>query len=139
MKSHRVRAVLLATRWTCLTAVGIAIYFGPAVAAADPAMEFTEVTPSSVSRPAPEIAPGGTVVLRGSSSTAQTPNPPALAAAPAATARGKVPVPVVPAAGWDTTGFDRRYNMIGTDFQLDRNYDAGGFDRNFNRNGLSRP
>ena len=125
------RRIGLALFRVCLTAVGIVISYNLATAA-DTAVEATEVLPSPVSHPAPETAPGGTVVLRGSSPSAQAPG----ASAPGA--KGNSPVPVLPRTKLDTTGFDRRFDATGINGQFDRTYNAG-FDRNFDRTGLSRP
>jgi hypothetical protein len=119
--------------WGCLTAMllGIGSFYNPAVAA-EKGTEITVVTPSTVQRPAPETAPGGTVVLRGS--------PVNLNASPPALGRsGNQPVSALTSAGWDTSGFDHNYDTSGIDQRSDRNYDATGFDRGFDRSGLTRP
>jgi hypothetical protein len=94
-------------------------------------------TPSTT---APEAAPGGTVVLRGT--------PPANAnvdqAGPGGgpgggSASNRAAGPVPRAGNYDTGGFDRNYDTTGIDRNYNRNYDTTGFDRNFDRSGLSRP
>jgi hypothetical protein len=96
-------------------------FYNPTVAAEN-GIEITVVSPSTVLRPAPETAPGGTVVLRGSPVNLNTSLP-----APERSGRGyrltNRPAAVLPPGeGWDTTGIDRNYDIVG-----------------FDRSGLSHP
>ena len=89
--------------------------------------------------PAPEIAAGGTVVLRGTAAPTRPSN--ALEPAVAVPSRAEpnaAPAPVFPPAGSNPTGFDRRFDTTGINRQFDNTYDRTGFDRNFDRTGLSR-
>lgn len=63
--------------------------------------------------PAPEIAPSGTVVLRGSTPTSATTQlPPPGPSNPVST--GPAPRPALrPAHGWDAGGFDRQFDRSG--------------------------
>jgi hypothetical protein len=91
--------------------------------------QLNVVTPSTVPRPPPETAPGGTVVLRGS-----PPNSNASPPAPKRSGKGYGPVFTLPPGeewdhNYDPTGFDRNY-----DTSFDRNYDTAGFDQRSDRN-----
>jgi hypothetical protein len=114
----------------CLIAMLLGIGCCCAAAAAEKDIEITVVTPRAVPRPAPETAPGGTVVLRGSPVSSNA-SPPAPGRNGDAYYR---PVSSLSPAGWD-----RNYDTTGIDRRSDRNYDATGFDWGFNRIGLTRP
>lgn len=77
--------------------------------------------PVAAQEHAPEIAPGGTVVLRGATPTPPHPG----TGSPVTTSQSAL----APANGLDATGFDRRFDR--------RGLDASGFDRRFDRSGLT--
>jgi hypothetical protein len=150
MKPHRIRyADFWIKGWQRRAAilVGIASCCGSAMAA-EPGIEITVVTPSTVQRPPPEIAPGGAVVLRGSQQTDLNVGQPA----PAGKRYGSTNSPpagaLLPLRGnydttgfdrnYDTTGFDRNYDTTGIDRRYDRNYDTTSFDRNYDTTGFDR-
>jgi hypothetical protein len=64
--------------------------------------------------PAPEVAPGGTVVLRGSTPTTDSTAHP-LRPGPSNPLSTTPAAPAAPSApyGWDTSGFDRRFDRSG--------------------------
>lgn len=76
------------------------------------------LTAAAAQEPAPEIAPGGTVLLRGStpasatSTSATSPLPPAGPSNPLSTGPQPRPAPA-PAHGWDASGFDRQFDRTG--------------------------
>lgn len=95
------------TRKTWLSAaLGVVMTFGLPMAAA------------AAQERAPEIAPGGTVLLRGSTppSAASTSDisqlPPPGPSNPLSTGPQPRPVPA-PAHGWDAGGFDRQFDRTG--------------------------
>ena len=95
--------------WLTAVLLGIAALAGPAAAADGGASPPVQ---SSAGAPPPEIAPGGTVVLRGSgpaNTDAAQPAPEPSAGStgdgPAAASRQR--------QGWDTGGFDRRFDRSG--------------------------
>lgn len=98
-------------------ALGIGNLGHPITALADVVAPIVVVAPGVPAPPTTEIAPGGTVILRGSG-----PTPAAIEPAPERT-------PInYPSTAPATTppGFDNRF-------------DAGGISQNFDRSGLTRP
>lgn len=75
-------------------------------------------TAAAAQEQAPEIAPGGTVLLRGStptsasSSSATSPLPPPGPSNPLSTGPQPRPAPAS-AHGWDAGGFDRQFDRTG--------------------------
>jgi hypothetical protein len=111
----------------CLIALLVAsVGIGHESAAAEPP---TVVSPTVLDHPPAEIAPGGTVVLRGNS-----PEPAEPSSAP------DLPGTVPPSYGWDrrydASGIDLRYDTSGRDRAMDNRYDASGFDGAFDASGL---
>src|SRR6202035_4233759 len=108
--------------------------FCDVAAAADDDMRFTIVSPGVAQRPAPETAPGGTVVLRGSPTTNSNTTPAAYGnsgAAYGSTSIGPT-VPLHAQGGWDRAydagGIDRRYDFSDFNRSHDYRYDTSGFD-----------
>lgn len=69
--------------------------------------------PAIAQERAPEIAPGGTVVLRGSTPVHAASQPPPPEPSNPASAGSKPRSALVPAYGWDSGGFDNRFDRSG--------------------------
>src|SRR5215469_11484854 len=86
--------------------------------AADSGGAATIVSPRILEHPPAEIAPGGTVVLRGNS-----PARPEAPISPEATVADYPTPALLPPYGWDrrydTSGWDRRYDNSGIDLRYD--------------------
>ena len=134
------------TKVARLTAVLMAAASIGHESAADSGDVATIVSPRILEHPPAEIAPGGTVVLRGNS-----PARPEAPESPEATVADYSTPALLPAYGWDrrydTSGWDRRYDnsgidlrydMTGRDRVMDNRYDRSGFDRRFDTSGFSR-
>jgi len=109
--------------WLWVALIGVAGCGGAAMAQDTDSAAVNVVRPGGAAPAlAPQLAPGGILVLRGGGAEAAT------ASAPPPAFNPPPPAPV-PGPRWheyDYGGFDHRY-------------DAGGFDRNFDRSGLSPP
>jgi hypothetical protein len=103
--SCSVKAWRPAPVWMAVS-LSAAVVSAPAVAADNGAL-LTVVAPNALDHPPPEATPGGTVVLRGSGPASPDIGPPP-AEAPTVSPR-----PEGWDVGFDTTGFDRRFDRSG--------------------------
>jgi hypothetical protein len=85
-------------------------------------VEINVVTPSTVQRPPPETAPGGTVVLRGSPVNSNASRSPGTSG-----------------EGYGSAGYNPPIFLnYGADLRFDGYYDTTGFNRRFDGSGLTR-
>lgn len=114
--THQIKVI-----WGFLPAIALVTgcFCNPMTAVADVVVPIVVTGPSNVERPTTEIAPGGTVILRGSRPTTDPSEP--------GRERISVDTPTPPT------------NVAVPSQGIDLNYDTGGADRNFDRHGLTRP
>jgi hypothetical protein len=123
MKSPHVerqtRRITIISGFLPAIALMTACFCDPITAVADVIMPVVMTGPGNAERPSTEIAPGGTVILRGSRPTPDASEP--------VRERTSVGTPTPPTSiAVPSQGFDLNYN-------------TGGFDRNFDSHGLTQP